>query len=181
MRRPLSNPPLTPGELTRGALLAAWLVACDLGALALARVAACPETRGLGAALGQPWGAMNACRAVPVAGPWLALWPQERPGLPFGALADTPGAGPLVGLGLLALATVVTILVLRWRWRSAGDALALGALWGGAGARALVRLAGPGPALTSMWVAGVGFGPADLALLWAAAWLPWRLVAELRA
>ena len=81
----------------------------------------------------------------------------------------------------LAIATVVTTVVIRWRWRDPGDALALAALWAGAGLLAVPRLMGGGTGLTELSVYGTGTGLGDLSLVWGLGWLAWRAIAEARA
>lgn len=174
--------PWTVGQGVTAALLAAWIVACDLWVKILARAAGCPaEVAGVGARVTHAYAPPGECGAVPLLGEGLSLKARASDGMPLDLLADAlSGIGSLVGIAVLAVATIVTILVWRWRWRSAGDPLALGALWGGALALAVPRLV-VGDRLTELAVGSMHTGLPDLAFAWATVWLLWRAIAEARA
>jgi hypothetical protein len=169
-------------RLATGVVLAVWVVGCDLWLKIVARAAGCPPDPSV-SWLTEGYATPPACEPVALAGDGLALHAVASDGGPFGAMPGllSSSTGPTVGLALLAFATVVTILVARWKWRSAGDPLALGALWGGAIVLALPRLVGGGGRVTELSLGGVETGLGDLAIVWAVAWLAWRFVAEARA
>jgi lipoprotein signal peptidase len=174
--------PWTVGQGVTAALLAAWVVACDLWVKVLARAAGCAhDVAGASARVTNAYAPPGDCQAVPLLGEGLSLRATSADGGPFGLFADSlSSVGSLVGIAVLAIATVITILVWRWRWRSAGDPLALGALWGGALALCLPRLV-VGDRLTELAVGSMQTGIPDLAFTWSLAWLTWRLIAESRA
>ncbi len=174
-----ANPPLGGGALLSGLLFGAWLGVCDSWVKVLARAGSCPSTATLQEALDAIWTVPAGCTSVPlVAG--ASLQPTVRTGATVLDLPVPEGLGPIYGLALLAVATVLGILVLRWSRRTRGDALALGALWGGLVVHAMPRLIGPGSSFAEFAVGGLHAGIADLAILWAVIWLLWRVVAELR-
>lgn len=150
----------------------AWLVGCDTWVKITARVAACPETPSVGRAWAQVFVVPPGCGEADVWG-IARLSPVERGG-PFGL----PGAGAGWAYALLAVAALVTVLVLRWRWRSTGDAAALGALWGAVLCLAAPALLGAGAGVAELHLGGLALGLGDVALVWAAAWLGWRAIAE---
>lgn len=149
----------------------AWLVGCDAWVKLTARVAACPETPSVGQAWAQAFSVPAGCGQADVWG-IAQLSPVERGG-PFGL----PGSGVVWAYVLLALAAVVTVLVLRWRWRATGDAAALGALWGAVLSLGIPPIVG-GAAVAELHLGGLALGLGDVALVWAAAWLGWRAIAE---
>ena len=167
--------------MVTAALLASWVVACDLWVKILARAAGCVESPGsVGARVTAAYETppFGACADVPLLGDALSMRAASSDTGPFGLVGGAGGSW--VGYAMLAVALVVTILVWRWRWRSSGDPLALGALWGGAIVLALPRLFA-GARLTELELGSVATGLGDLALLWALAWLGWRAIAEARA
>lgn len=158
-----------------GLLVGAWLVGCDAWVKITARVAACPGSPSVRRAWSEAWAAPHACGEADFWG-IARLSPVVRGG-PWGL----PGPGAVWAYVLLAAAALVSVLVLRWRWRSTGDASALGALWGAAIVLALPALAGHGQGAAELHLGGLALGVGDLALVWAAVWLGWRAIAELRA
>lgn len=155
--------------------VAAWLIACDAWVKVTARVAACPDAPSVRQAWSRAWDAPSGCGEADFLG-LARLSPVVRGG-PFGL----PGPGAVWAWVILGAAVLVSVLVLRWRWRSPGDASALGALWGAAVVLALPALVGHGEGAAELHLGGLALGVGDLALAWAAAWLGWRAIAELRA
>ncbi len=179
-----ANPPLSGSELVRGVALGAWVLICDVALKVAARVGGCAEPIPLADALEQLWAPLVDCRGTQLAGPSILLRPEVRDGSLFGSMPGSFGGptGQIYGLGLLAFGTIIAVLILRWRWRTSGDALALGAVWGGLLAHAAPRLAGAGgTAFSELWAFGLTTGVADLAILWGLGWLVWRFVAEVLA
>jgi lipoprotein signal peptidase len=177
-----SAAPWSLGQGVTAALLAAFIVACDLWVKVLARAAGCAaDVAGASARVTNAYAAPGACQPVPLLGEGLSLHATSADGGPFGVLTDTlAGVGSLMGIAILAFTTVVTVLVWRWQWRSAGDPLALGALWGGALVLSAPRLH-VGDRLTELALGSLHTGMGDLAFAWALGWLAWRAIAELRA
>ncbi len=159
-----------------GLVVGAWLVGCDTWVKITARVAACPSTPSVREAWHQAWVVPAGCGEADF---WsiARLSPVIREGGPLGL----PGPAAVWAYGLLALAAIVSVLVLRWRWRTVGDASALGALWGAALVLAGPGLLGAGPGTAEVHFGGLATGLGDLGLVWAAAWLGWRAIAEHRA
>lgn len=174
-----ANPPLGGGALLSGLLFGAWLGVCDSWVKVLARAGACPTTSTLDEALAALWTVPNDCSGIGLLG-GASLEPTPRGGATPFDVALPEGMGPLYGLALLAVATVVGIIVLRWSRRTRGDALALGTLWGGLVVHAIPRMLEAGTSFAEFSVAGLHLGLADLAIAWAAVWLLWRALAELR-
>jgi hypothetical protein len=174
-----ANPALGGGALLSGLLFGAWLGVCDGWVKVLARAGSCPSTGTLQQALEAVWTVPEACTSVELA-PGLALTPTARAGATPLDLPLPAGMEAVYGLGLLAVATVAGIVVLRWSRRTRGDALALGTLWGGLVTHALPRMMEGGTSFAEFTVAGTHLGLADLAIVWAAVWLLWRALAELR-
>lgn len=172
---PATRPAVGLSAVVGGLVVAAWVVGCDTWVKITARVATCPSTPSVREAAAEAWGTPSGCGEASVWG-IAQLAPVARGG-PLGL----PGGATAWAIVLLVVAAIVSVLVLRWRWRSPGDASALGALWGGALAFALPPLAGAGVGTAELHLAGLHTGLADLALGWAAAWLGWRAIAELRA
>lgn len=164
-----------PSAVVGGLVVTAWLVGCDAWVKIMARVAACPSTPSVGEAWNQAWAPPHACGEADLLG-IARLQPVVR-----GGPLDLPGAGTGWAYALLAVAAVVSVLVLRWRWRAAGDASALGALWGAALVLALPPLLGHGGGAAELHLGGLATGLGDLALVWAGVWLGARAIAELRA
>ena len=158
------------------------MIVCDAVLKALALVGGCGPGRWFRFDLvGDLWTA-PPCVGSPMAGPSIVLWPELRNGILLGLGPALDGVrGQLWGLALLAAATAVTVVILRWRWRSGADALALGALWGGILIHAGPRLFAGGSTITSIRAFGSGLALGDLIVVWAALWLAWRVIAELRA
>ncbi|MCA9712396.1 MAG: hypothetical protein KDK70_41555 [Myxococcales bacterium] len=175
-------PPWSGSTWLKGLAVGGWLVACDAWVKITARVAACSETPSVGSAMERLWSVPGGCTEADFGG-FARLSPVVRDGGPLGLGAGllSGGAGLGWAVALLAVAAVVSVLVVRWRWRSLGDASALGALWGAAVILAGPRLGGDGTGLAELHLGPVATGLGDLALLWATAWLVWRLVAEVRA
>ncbi len=170
-------------DVLRGVLLAGWIAATDVGLKMMARVGGCDGEAVLDATtLSGIWQLPAACAGSEMAGPSIRLLPHLREGglLGFGS-GLTGFQGQVYGLGLLFVATLTTILVIRWKWRANGDPQALGAIWGGAIALGLPRLAGSGAGLAELEFFGMSAGVGDLALIWGVVWLGLRLVGELRA
>lgn len=171
-------------EISRGILLAMWIVICDVALKLVAHTAACTDPPRLTLAVFDGlWTEPTGCSRFELLGPLVTLLPRVRVGAPFGLLDEQLAgfAGQAWGLGLLALAAIATILIMRWRWRDAGDALALGALWGGALVHGVPRAQGAGNTFTEINLLDFGVGIGDLAFGWGIVWLLWRLVGELRA
>ncbi|MCA9653596.1 MAG: hypothetical protein H6712_20540 [Myxococcales bacterium] len=166
----------------KGAAVAGGLVACDAWVKVTARVAGCPTTSSLKEALGRAWHVPEGCSDADFFG-FARLSPVLREGGPFGVGGSMLGGsvGGIWAIGLLAVAALVSILVLRWRWRSPGDAAALGALWGAVVIEAGPRLVSGGAGTAELQLGGMATGLGDIALVWAAAWLLWRAIAEARA
>lgn len=181
---PVSAPraPWSGSTWLKGLLVGGWLVGCDAWIKVTARVAACSQTPSVGEAASQVWSVPSGCTEANFWG-FARLSPVVRDGGPLGLGAGLLGgpAGQGWAIALLAMAALVSVLVLRWRWRSVGDASALGALWGATFILAGPRLASDGSGLAELHLGGLATGLGDLALVWAVAWLSWRLIAELRA
>ncbi len=179
MSHPDANPPLGGGALLSGLLFGAWLGVCDSWVKVLARAGACPSTSTLDKALAALWTVPEGCSGVSLVG-GVSLQPTARAGATPLDVGLPDGMGPVYGLALLAVATIVGIVVLRWSRRTRGDALALGTLWGGLVTHAIPRMTGEGTSFAEFSMGEMNLGLADLAIVWAAVWLVWRAVAELR-
>jgi hypothetical protein len=164
-------------------LLTGWIVGCDLWVKILARAAGCPADPSTAWIVDSYQAPPEGCEPVALASSAFALDAAASIGGPLGLVPGllSPERGSLAGLCLVAFAVIVTIVVTRWRWRSAGDPLALGALWGGTVALGLPRFIGGGARVTELSLAGIETGLGDIAVIWAVAWLAWRFVAEARA
>lgn len=174
-----ANLPVGGGALLSGLLFGAWIGVCDSWVKVLARAGACDSTTTLGDALTAMWSLPSDCSAVSlVAG--VTLEPTARSGATPFDLPVPDAMAAVYGLALLAIATVVGIVVLRWSRRTRGDALAVGTLWGGLGLHAMPRMLDAGTSFAEFSMSGVHVGLADLAIVWAAVWLLWRALAELR-
>lgn len=163
---------------SRGALMAVWLLACDIGLKVVSRVASCEGSDAFGTLFTDP----GTCSPTPLLGDAMVLQPSVHGGLPFGLAAGAlTGVGAqMLGLALLFIAVVATILVLRWRYAAQGDPTALAAIWAGALSGALPRMVGSA-GQGELVVAGLTTGVGELALAWGLVWLGWRALAEWRA
>jgi len=177
-----SPTPWSGGHWLSGLLMAGWLVGCDAWVKMIARVATCSATPTLGDAAAAVWSVPAGCGETDFLG-FARLSPVVRDGGPFGLGAGllTGAAGTGWAVALLVTAAIVSGLILRWPWRATGDAAALGALWGAVLILAGPRLAGDGAGTAELVMGTLNTGLGDLALVWAAGWLLWRLLAELRA
>lgn len=174
-----ANPPLGGGALLSGLLFGAWIGICDSWIKVLARAGACDSTATLSEALASVWTLPSDCSAVSLVG-GLSLEPTARTGATPFDLPVPDAMAAVYGLALLAVATVVGIVVLRWSRRTRSDALAVGTLWGGLVLHAAPRMTEAGSSFAEFSMSGVHLGLGDLAIVWAAGWLLWRALSELR-
>jgi len=174
-----ANPPLGGGALLSGLLFGAWIGICDSWIKVLARAGACDSTTTLSDALAAVWTLPSDCSAVSLVGD-ISLEPTARTGATPFELPVPDAMAAVYGLALLAIATVVGIVVLRWSRRTRSDALAVGTLWGGLVLHAVPRMLDAGSSFAEFSMSGVHVGLPDLAIVWAAGWLLWRALAELR-
>ncbi|MGH1342198.1 MAG: hypothetical protein ACRBN8_11630 [Nannocystales bacterium] len=174
-----ANPPLGGGALLSGLLFGAWIGVCDSWIKVLARAGACDSTATLDDALTAVWTLPPDCSPVALVGD-VSLQPTARAGATPFELPVPEGMVAVYGLALLAVAAVVGIVVLRWSRRTRSDALAVGTLWGGLVLHAVPRMMDAGSSFAEFSMSGVHVGLADLAIVWAVAWLLWRALAELR-
>ncbi len=159
--------------------LGVWLCACDLWLKVLARMGACASSTDIADTSWAAWAVPDGCTPLEIV-PGAALHPAER-AAPLLPLSLPAAAGQVWGLALFGIATIVTILVVRWQWRTRGDVLALGTLWAGVAMHGAPRLLHRGTTFTELELWGFATGLGDFTIAWAAVWLAWRLVAELRA